>query len=73
MKANFIFRIISLTVFFLGTIKAVNRCNNKSFKLETLDWSKNILFGLTDSMKIIFFLLTAYSFFGMRNSTSMSP
>ena len=73
MRANFIFRIVSLTVLFLGVIKAVNRCNNKSFKLETLDWSKDILFGITDSMKMLFFILSAYSFFEMRNSTSMSP
>lgn len=72
MRANFIFRIVTLTVFFIGVIKSINRCNNKSFKLAALDWSRNVCFSTTYILKALLLILSASCLFRMRNSQSIT-
>ena len=63
MKSNFIFRIVAMSMFFIGLLKAISRCNNKGFTITGLDLHKSVLFFIVDLIKTTLFFFTAASFF----------
>lgn len=63
-KANIIFRILQLGMFFLMVMRALNTCNSKTFRF--LDFETYIQYGIFAFLKTCFFLQIGYSFISIK-------